>query len=142
MVSNYLSRLENGEQPQEDLGELPDAQLFQVQIEVTDNWYDEMLGFLTKGMFPEAMGKERKKKIALRSRTFQVIAGVLYKRGIDQVVKRCVPDFEQRIVLKEAHQGIAGGHFSREITGKKIFQAGIWWPAVLKDAHEFAKQCL
>lgn len=142
MVADYLSRLENGEQPQEDLGELPDAQLFQVQTKIIDNWYDEMLGFLTEGMFPEAMSKDRKKKVALKSRTFQLIAGVLYKRGIDQVVRRCVPDHEQKIVLQEAHQGIAGGHFSGEITGKKIFQAGLWWPTVLKNAHEFARQCL
>ena len=32
-----------------------------------------------------------------------------------------------------------GGHFLGEITGRKIFQAGLWWPSVLKDAHDFAK---
>ena len=44
--------------------------------------------------------------------------------------------------MKEAHQGIARGHFSEEITGKKLFQAGLWWPTILEDAHDFAKKCI
>lgn len=100
-----------------------------------------MLNFLTEGLLSSELSKDKRKKLALKSRTFMVIAGVLYKRGIDQVIRRCVPDFEQVIVLKEAHQGIAGGHFSGEVTGRKIFQAGLWWPTVIKDAHNFAKQC-
>ena len=123
-------RVENNQKM--DLDELPDSSIFQIQVEMSDNWYDQMLSFLTEGMFPSAMRKDKKKKLALKSRSFMIIAGVLYKRGIDQVIRRCVPDFEKTIVLKEAHQGIAGGHFSREITGRKIFQAGLWWPIVFK----------
>lgn len=90
MVADYLSRLENGEQPQEDIGELPDAQIFQVEAGVTDNWYEDMLQFLTEGIFPETMSKDKRKKLTLIGRSFMVIAGVLYKRGIDQVIRRCV----------------------------------------------------
>ena len=55
-----------------------------------------------------------------------VIVGQLYKMGIDQVMHRCVRSHEQEVVLKEAHQGVCGGHFSRETTSRKIFQAGLW----------------
>lgn len=142
MVADYLSTLENGEKPTNELDELPDGEIFQVHVSVSDNWYDEMLGFLTEGIFHEEMSKDKRKRLALRSRTFLISAGVLYKRGIDQVIRRCVPDFEQAAVLREAHQGIAGGHFSREVIGRKIFQAGLGWPTVLKDAHDFAKHCI
>ena len=54
----------------------------------------------------KSISKNKKKKLALRSKTFLIIAGVLYEKGIDQVIRRCVPDFEQGVVLKEAHQGI------------------------------------
>ena len=70
-----------------------------------------------------------------------VIAGQLYKMGIDQVMRRCVRPHEQEAVLKEAHQGVCGGHFSGETTSRKIFQAGLWWPTVIKDAWRTAKQC-
>ena len=67
--------------------------------------------------------------------SFLVIASALYRRGKDQVIRRCVLDFEQKVVLKEAHQSPVGGHFSGEITSKKILQAGLWWPTMFKDAH-------
>ena len=53
-----------------------------------------------------------------------------------------MPDFEQSAVLQEAHYRSAGGHFSGDITGKKILQARLWWPTVLKNAHDFAKSCV
>ena len=52
-----------------------------------------------------------------------------------------MPDHEQNAVLKEAHQGISGGHFRGDILGRKILQARLWWLTVLKDAHEFAGRC-
>ncbi|MCO5587376.1 hypothetical protein L7F22_041325 [Adiantum nelumboides] len=53
-----------------------------------------------------------------------VDSGALYKKGIDQMIRRCVPEFEQSAVLQEAHYGQAGGHFPGDITGKKILQPG------------------
>ena len=61
--------------------------------------------------------------------------------GIDQVMRRCVRPHEQEAILTEAHQGVCGGHFSGETTSRKIFQAGLWWPTVIKDAWRTAKQC-
>ena len=66
----------------------------------------------------------------------------MYRKGTDQIIRRWVPEEEQKAVLQEAHQGIAGGHFSKEIIGRKILQAELWWPTVLKEAHNYAKQCL
>lgn len=44
--------------------------------------------------------------------------------------------------MQESHFGVAGGHFSGEITGRKIMQADLWWPLLLRDAHTFAKECV
>lgn len=98
-----------------------------------------MFGFLIE-VFTNTMSKDRKKKVSLR-RSFLFIIGVLYKRGIDQESQRCVLDFEKIVLPKDSHQGIESGHFSSEIIGMKIFQGGLWWPTMLKDAHEFVKQC-
>ncbi|MCO5594436.1 hypothetical protein L7F22_048466 [Adiantum nelumboides] len=59
-----------------------------------------------------------------------------------KIIHRCVPDEEQKAVLQEAHWGSVGGHFSGEIPGRKILQAGLWWPLLLKDAYTFAKECV
>ena len=98
-----MSRLENEEKPVDDLGELPNADIFHIQGSDYDNWYDQMLLFVTEGVFLDSMSKDKRKKLALKSTSFINIAGMLHKRGIDQVIRRCVPDFEQEIVLKEAH---------------------------------------
>ena len=34
-----------------------------------------------------------------------------------------------------------GVPFSREVTAHKIWQTGLWWPTVNKDAAKVAKEC-
>ena len=53
-----------------------------------------------------------------------------------------MPDEEQQALISEAHSGGSRGHFSREITRRKILQAGLWWPIVLKDAYNYSKKCM
>ena len=101
-----------------------------------------MLNFLVDGMLPAQMRVDQKRKFILKSRPFLIIAESLYQRGIDQIIRRCVSEEEQEVVLREAHNGDAGGHFSGEITRRKIMQAGLWWPFVLRDAHKYSKECL
>ena len=101
-----------------------------------------MLQFLTEGVLPTDMSTDQRKKFALKSRPFLIIAGALYRRGADQIIRRCVPEEEQKAVLQEAHFGVVGGHFSGEITGRKIMQSGLWWPLLIRDAHTFAKECV
>ena len=70
-----------------------------------------MLNYLTEGIFPEGMTNDHRRKLVLRSATYSVIGGYLYKRGVDQIIKRCVPDSQQATVLIEAHMGSSRGHF-------------------------------
>lgn len=141
LVADYLSRLESGEPPEGILDELPDAELFQIQAEQTTDWYDQMFNYLSHGVFPEMMTKDHRRKLALKSATYMMIGGFLYKKGIDGIIRRCVPDYQQAAILAEAHSGDAGGHFSGDITSRKIFQSRMWWPTVIKDSYQFSKTC-
>nr|GEZ33089.1 reverse transcriptase domain-containing protein [Tanacetum cinerariifolium] len=38
-------------------------------------------------------------------------------------------------------QWTRGGHHDANLTAKKIFDAGFFWPTIYKDAHEFVKNC-
>ena len=93
LVADYLSRLESGEPPDGISDELPDADLFVVQPSISDDWYYEMLNYLMEGIFPTAMKKDYRRKLALRSFSYSVIGGCLYKRGVDQILRRCIPSF-------------------------------------------------
>nr|GEZ21570.1 reverse transcriptase domain-containing protein [Tanacetum cinerariifolium] len=44
-------------------------------------------------------------------------------------------------ILEACHNGPTGGHHSANLTAKKVFDAGFFWPTIYKDAHEFVKNC-
>lgn len=52
-----------------------------------------------------------------------------------------VPFVQEGFTPEGAHQGILGGHVGGEVTRVKIFQAGVWWPIVIRDSWKFAKEC-
>nr|GEU78867.1 hypothetical protein [Tanacetum cinerariifolium] len=59
----------------------------------------------------------------------------------DQVIRRCVHGKEALDILVACHNGPTGRHHGANLTAKKIFDAGFFWPTIYKDAHEFVKNC-
>nr|GEX67075.1 reverse transcriptase domain-containing protein [Tanacetum cinerariifolium] len=59
----------------------------------------------------------------------------------DQVIWRCVHGKEALDILVACHNGPTGGHHGANLTAKKVFDAGFFWPTIYKDAHEFVKNC-
>ncbi|GJX65552.1 reverse transcriptase domain-containing protein [Tanacetum coccineum] len=54
---------------------------------------------------------------------------------------RCVFGQEALEILKACHEGPTGGHHSANITARKVFDAGFFWPTIYKDAYELIKSC-
>ncbi|GKB22570.1 reverse transcriptase domain-containing protein [Tanacetum coccineum] len=54
---------------------------------------------------------------------------------------RCVFGQEALEILKACHEGPTGGHHSANITARKVFDAGFYWPTIYKDAYELIKSC-
>nr|GEZ96928.1 reverse transcriptase domain-containing protein [Tanacetum cinerariifolium] len=51
-------------------------------------------------------------------------------------------NYHEAFDISEAcHNGPTGGHHGANLTAKKIFDAGFFWPTIYKDAHEFVKNC-
>ncbi|GJR34045.1 reverse transcriptase domain-containing protein [Tanacetum coccineum] len=44
-------------------------------------------------------------------------------------------------ILKACHEGPTGGHHSANITARKVFDAGLFWPTIYQDAHSMIKSC-
>ncbi|GJX09967.1 reverse transcriptase domain-containing protein [Tanacetum coccineum] len=44
-------------------------------------------------------------------------------------------------ILKVCHEGPTGGHHSANITARKVFDAGFFWPTIYQDAHSMIKSC-
>ncbi|GKA75255.1 reverse transcriptase domain-containing protein [Tanacetum coccineum] len=65
----------------------------------------------------------------------------LIKVPRDQIIRRCVFGQEALEILKACHEGPTGGHHSANITARKVFDAGFFWPTIYKDAYELIKSC-
>ena len=75
----------------------------------------------------------------MREADFTLIAGKLYKLGLDEILHKYVLEHELRRILEEAHAGVAGGYYEGKPTTQKVLTAGLWWPIVHKDAKELCK---
>lgn len=48
---------------------------------------------------------------------------------------------EVQSVLREAHEGLAGGHMGLDTTAQKVLLTGLWWPTLYNDAQEWVLSC-
>ena len=82
-----------------------------------------------------------KNYLVVKSFDFQLIAGQLYKLGLDEILRRCILPHEQGPILEEALAGITGGHYGGRATARKVLRVGIWWPTLHNDAADYARSC-
>jgi hypothetical protein len=45
------------------------------------------------------------------------------------------------LILPEAHEGIAGGHYIGKVIVQKVIRAGLWWPTLHKYAKDYYRAC-
>nr|GEU39607.1 DNA-directed DNA polymerase [Tanacetum cinerariifolium] len=69
------------------------------------------------------------------------VQGMAGKLVTDQVIRLCVHDKEALDILVACHNRPTGRHHGANLTAKKIFDSGFFWPTIYKDAHEFVKNC-
>ena len=50
-------------------------------------------------------------------------------------------EHEHPIILAEAHEGIARGHYEGKVIAQKVLRARLWWSIVSKDAKEHFQSC-
>jgi hypothetical protein len=48
----------------------------------------------------------------------------LYKEGVDGIMWRCVPEYEQREILRKCHGSAYGGYHAGDRTTQKVLQSG------------------
>ncbi|GJS15593.1 reverse transcriptase domain-containing protein [Tanacetum coccineum] len=44
-------------------------------------------------------------------------------------------------ILAHCHSGPTGGHHSANVTAKKVYESGFYWPSIFKDANECVRRC-
>jgi hypothetical protein len=64
---------------------------------------------------------------------YLLIGDILYRRGVDTILHRCLTIDEVDRVLNDCHSGACGGHISSISTAQKIIRAGYFWPTLFHD---------
>jgi len=116
---------------------LPYARLFSIRM--VDDHYGDVIQFLSIGFSHFEYTTAQKKQLVVCAANFQLIAGQLYKLGLDEILRRYVLEHERSIILVESHDGLAGGHYVEKATVRKILRAGLWSPTLHKDAKEYCQ---
>ena len=103
--------------------------------------YADLIQYLTHHTFPPHFIDKMKMQLVHKSAPYIVIDGVLYKKGRDEVLRRCIFQNEVDTILEGCHLDSGGGHFAGDIPAKKALMAEYWWPTMFSDAHEFVCRC-
>ncbi|KAL3689796.1 hypothetical protein R1sor_016105 [Riccia sorocarpa] len=166
VVADQLSRLELGREPGYEDDSFPDEHLLSITLDVPDDhpasgsesegpektipsytellkggWQSPLRYFLAKGELPEDTPYHFKRRITQKIKQYTLIHGKLYKRGVDQILRRCVNEEEVLKIMEEANEGRSGGHGAGEATAQKILHTGLWWPTLFTDCHTHVKSC-
>nr|GEU56458.1 DNA-directed DNA polymerase [Tanacetum cinerariifolium] len=85
--------------------------------------------------------KDQKKKFFKDVKHYFWDDPYLFRICVDQIICRCVHGQEAIDILKACHEGPTEGHHGANLTAKKVFDAGFFWPTIYRDAHAMIKSC-
>ena len=142
VIADHLSRVEKTtveEKGREIAENFPDEQLFQLSLQ--SPWYADIVNYLACGIMPPEFSYQQKKRLRTDSRYYIWDDPLLFKRGADLIMRRCVLEDEQSKILKECHSSPYGGHFAGDKTAHKILHSGFYWPTIFKGCFQWVKLC-
>ncbi|KAL4302470.1 hypothetical protein GQ457_10G014000 [Hibiscus cannabinus] len=140
-VADHLSRLENKsdlDSKSEIKENFPDEKILSA---TAIPWYADIVNFLVSGVLPHELSSQGRKKFRHDARYYFWDEPYLFKQCADQLLRRCVPEEEQKDILFHCHTSTCGGHFGGARTVAKVLQSGFYWPTLFKDAHNYYKAC-
>jgi hypothetical protein len=137
--ADFLSQISEEVDPESINDNFPDAHLFNVEIIPAE--YVDVIHYLSTSTFPQEYNDKQKQRLAHKALPYTLIAQVLYKKGKDGILRRCVNLSEVELILQGCHDDVCGGHFAGMVTAQKALQSGYWWPTLFSDAARYVKKC-
>nr|GEZ83877.1 reverse transcriptase domain-containing protein [Tanacetum cinerariifolium] len=147
LAADHLSRLENPYEnvldPKEINENFPLEMLSMVTFrgDSSASWFADFANYHAGNFIVKGMISQQKNKFFKDVKHYLWDDPFLFKICADQVIRRCMHGKEALHILVACHNRPTGGHHGANLTAKKIFDAGFFWPTIYKDAHEFVKNC-
>ncbi|GKC82150.1 reverse transcriptase domain-containing protein [Tanacetum coccineum] len=82
---------------------------------------------------------EKRKRFFSQVKTYFWEEPYAFKLCADNIMRICVAGSETLEILVHCHSGPTGGHHSVNVTRKKVYESGFYWPSVFKDANEYVE---
>ena len=127
VIADHLSRVEKTTMKEDEMEvaeNFQNEQLFQLSFKLP--WYVVFVNFLAYGVMPPEFSYQQRNKLRTDSRFYIWDDPLLFKRGADMIIRRCVQKSEQGKILQECHGSPYGGHFSGGKTAHKSFQSSFY----------------
>nr|GEZ58333.1 DNA-directed DNA polymerase [Tanacetum cinerariifolium] len=147
LAADHLSRLENPYENMLDPKEINETFPLETLSMVTFRgdfstpWFADFANYHAGNFNVKGMSCQQKNKFFKDVKNYFLDDPFLFKIYADQVIRRCVHGKEALDILEACHNGPTRGHHGTNLTAKKVFDAGFFWPTIYKDAHEFVKNC-
>ncbi|GJT84020.1 reverse transcriptase domain-containing protein [Tanacetum coccineum] len=144
LAADHLSRLENPHKDvleNKDINENFPLETLGVISSGSTPWFADFANFHAGNFIVKGMSSQQKKKFFKDVKHYFWDDPYLFRICADQIIRRCVHGQEANDILKACHEGPTGGHHSANLTAKKVFDAGFFWPTIYRDAHTMIKSC-
>ncbi|GJS45100.1 reverse transcriptase domain-containing protein [Tanacetum coccineum] len=116
VTADHLSRIENNETSDDSVVDDNFLGEALMEININEPWFADFANYLVEEPY-------------------------LFKVCSDSMIRRCVSGPETRIILDKCHHRPTSGHYGPNITAKKVFDSGFYWPTVIKEAHTLVRLC-
>nr|GEU30155.1 reverse transcriptase domain-containing protein [Tanacetum cinerariifolium] len=104
-------------------------------------WFANIANFHAGNFIKKGLTSHQKKKFFKDVKHYFWDDLFLFRICADQIICHCVHGQEVIDILKACHEGPTGGHHGANLTGKKVFDVGFFWPSIYQDAHDMIKSC-
>ncbi|GJR01952.1 reverse transcriptase domain-containing protein [Tanacetum coccineum] len=147
LAADHLSRLENlklEELDEDDIRDsFPDEHLMVINIKEaeTDPWYADYANFLVSKIVPQHLTYHLRKKFLSGVKKYIWDNPNLFKSCPNGIIRWCIFGKELHEILEHCHTGPTGGHYRADITARKVFEVGFYWPTIFKDSVMYVREC-
>nr|GFB37961.1 reverse transcriptase domain-containing protein [Tanacetum cinerariifolium] len=145
-AANHLSRLENPYENVFDPKAINETFPLESLNKVAHNdpstpWYADLANNHAGNFIIKGMTSQQKKFFFKDARHYFWDNPYLFRTCADQIIRRCVSGQEAIDILNACHSGPTRGHYGASYIAKKVFDSGLYWPSIYKDAFELVKRC-
>ena len=112
VIADHLSRLERIAETEKgtEIEEIfPDEQLFMLSVQTP--WYANIVNYLACGAMHFEFSYQQRRKLRIDCILYIWDDPLLYRRGENMIIRRCVPETEQGGIMEKCNASPYEGHF-------------------------------